>query len=317
MQTKLNLQHVEPFYSQVEDDLAQLLMGQRSANLITHEFGSHQSLVLWNAITKVKDYYLTQAEINLIKGHANKLPHSDKFVDLGPGSDENALAKALPIIDAIKPSLYMPVDISPDFAHQAGNVIKFNRPDIQSLPIIGDWELTALDNVPSRSLVYYSGGSVGNVPLYQGENALDGLQRHLAFLKQKMGDVSLLVTVDTNQSGLLSEKCYNTPLMRWFNHSLWQSFEGLYGIEGLEAQNTHVYSKWQDKAVQHIAQAKEDMTLTLNGYDYIWRKGQTLTQSHSIKPTQDEFIAIANNAGWSIDDIFVSDDNPLKLFLLS
>ena len=316
MQSKLNLRHIEPSYSQVEDDLYQLFTGHRSANLITHEFGSYQSLLLWNAITKIRDYYLTNAEIRLIKTHANKLPHFDKLVDLGPGSDENALAKALPLIDAINPSLYMPVDISPDFALQAGNAIKLNRPEIQSLPIIGDWELTALDNVPSKSLVYYSGGSVGNVPLYKDECALDGLQRHLAFLKQKMGDVSLLVTVDTNQSSTLSERCYNTPLMRWFNHSLWQSFEGLHGIEGLEAQNIYVYSKWQNKAVQHSAQAKEDMTLTLNGYDYTWRKVQTLMQSHSIKPTQDEFVAIANNAGWSLDDIFASDDNPLKLFLL-
>jgi uncharacterized SAM-dependent methyltransferase len=319
MQSKLNLQYVEPSYSKIENDLAQLIMGERSANLITHEFCSHQSLVLWNAITKVPDYYLTQDEITVIHKVASKIGAFKHFVDLGPGSDENALAKALPLIDATGVHLYRPVDISPDFANKAGIAIKNKRDHVQALPIIGDWEENALNQIPEGSLVYYSGGSVENVPLHNGESAFDGLERHLTFLKQKMGNVSLLVTVDVNQDQASLESCYNTPMMRWFNHSLWQAFEDIHGIDGLIAQNIDVYSKWDhiQGNVCHIAKAKQDMNLYLNGCEYVWREGQELVQSHSIKPTQNHFASLAQNAGWNVDGITGLNNNTMKMFLLS
>ena len=319
MQSNLNLQYIEPPYSKVEDDLAQLITGKRSANLITHEFCSHQSLILWNAITKVKDYYLTQNEINVIHKASSNIGNFKHFVDLGPGSDENALAKALPLIDAADVELYCPVDISPDFANQASVAIKNQRTCLQTLPIIGNWEESALNQIPKGSLVYYSGGSVGNVPLFLGENGLDGLQRHLLFLKQKMGGASLLVTVDTNQDRNTLEQCYNTPMMRWFNHSLWQAFENMHDIHGLIAQNIEIYSKWNrgQKSVEHIAKAKQDICLTLNRSEYIWKQGAELVQSHSIKPTQNQFIALAHNAGWSVNEINSAPNNTMKIFLLS
>ena len=319
MRHKTNQRSITAPYSKAEDDLAQLITGERSGNLITHEFHSIQSRALWNEVTNENNYYITQNEIDIIPHVVSKIGQFDHFVDLGPGNDASALAKALPLIDATRSKFYRPVDITSDFALQACHAIKKRRDHIDALPIIGDWEEYALNQVPHGSLVYYSGVSACNVPLYNGEKASDGLQRHFRFLKQKMNNVSLLVTVDVNHDRKSLELSYNAPMMRRFNHALWQTFETSNAVNGLSSDHIDVRSEWNaaHMRVSHIAKAKKDMHFCLNGYPYTWRKGDELTQSHSIKPTQNQFTSFAHKAGWNVDHIFDQKDNTLKIFLLS
>lgn len=148
---------------------------------------------LFDAITRLPEYYPTRAERGLLQEHAGEIAAAtgaDTLVELGSGTSE----KTRLLLDALREQgtlqRFVPVDVDESILVQAGEALLVEYPGLAVHAIVADFE-QHLPLLPSEGprLVAFLGGTIGN--LLPGERA-----RFLRALSAAMspGDALLLGT---------------------------------------------------------------------------------------------------------------------------
>ena len=128
---------------------------------------------LFDAITRLPEYYLTRAEREILVAHAAEIAASTKahtLVELGSGTSE----KTTILLDALDASghlgRFVPLDVSEETLRDAAATLSETYPGISVHGIVGDFQhhLSAMPDDGAR-LVAFLGSTIGN---------LDPAQRH-------------------------------------------------------------------------------------------------------------------------------------------
>jgi len=146
---------------------------------------------LFEAITRLPEYYLTRTELALLERHAGEIaslagaPRS--VVELGAGTG----TKTRILLDAVLAqrgeAVYYPIDVSRSALEVGARSLA--RPGLEIRPLIGqyaDW-LPALKQLPGPRLVLFIGSSIGNYHLHEAEALLSLARRGMT-----SGDTFLL-----------------------------------------------------------------------------------------------------------------------------
>jgi L-histidine N-alpha-methyltransferase len=128
---------------------------------------------LFDAITRLPEYYPTECERSILQAHAHDiaaLSGASTLVELGSGTSD----KTRTLLDAFSATgqleRFVPVDVSEGTLRQAAAEISAAYPGVQVEAVVGDFTLH-LAHLPrgGRRMVAFLGGTIGN--LYVEERA--------------------------------------------------------------------------------------------------------------------------------------------------
>jgi L-histidine N-alpha-methyltransferase len=129
-------------------------------------FYDDRGSILFDEITRVPEYYPTNAERALLEAHAGDIAHAADarvLLELGSGSSEKTelLLEALDRLGQL--DAYVPVDVSTGALRVALDRLAVSRPGLIVHPVAADFQrhLAALP-APGRRLVAFLGSTIGN-----------------------------------------------------------------------------------------------------------------------------------------------------------
>jgi L-histidine N-alpha-methyltransferase len=129
---------------------------------------------LFDAITRLPEYYPTRAERSILVARADEIAAAsgaDVLVELGSGTSEKTrlLLDALHARDRL--TRFVPFDVSESTLREAAAAVASEYPGVSVQAVVGDFE-RHLDRLPTggRRLVAFLGGTIGNlVPARRAE----------------------------------------------------------------------------------------------------------------------------------------------------
>jgi dimethylhistidine N-methyltransferase len=172
-------------------------------------FYDDRGSALFDAITRLPEYYLTRTELAILERHAPAIVDAagapTSVVELGAGS----APKTGVLLEAVKgrraDATYVPVDVSRGALAVALRRLALAFPRLVIRPVVARYpeQLAFLNTVPGPRLVLFLGSSIGNYEPAAATALLAAVRRRLA-----PGDAVLLGT-DLRKSAALLEPAYD------------------------------------------------------------------------------------------------------------
>jgi dimethylhistidine N-methyltransferase len=179
------------------------------AKYLYDELGSR----LFEAICEVDEYYLTRAEDEILKIHADEIvrciPNCQTLIDLGSGSAEKTRRLIEAFIREREELLFIPVDISASALSESSQALLGSYPHLRIEAYAADYfqALNALRDLDRHPvLVLFLGSNIGNFEPAEARNFLHAIRRVL-----RPEDV-LLLGADLKKDRQTLEGAYNDAL---------------------------------------------------------------------------------------------------------
>lgn len=258
---------------------------------------------LFDAITRLPEYYPTRAERSLLAAHGHEIVDAaaaDTLVELGSGTSD----KTRCLLDALtadgRPACYVPFDVSEPTVRDAAAELVAAYPALAVHAVIGDFH-RHLGAIPTagRRLVAFLGSTIGN---------LDPVERRgfLAAVRATMGphdhfllgidlvkDPDVLVRAYDDAAGVTAE--FNRNALHHLNHRLGATFD--------PAAFAHV-ARWNAAASRiemHLrAERAQTVQVAALGLEVAFARDEELRTEISTKFTMDQVDTELAEAGFRV-----------------
>jgi L-histidine Nalpha-methyltransferase len=258
-------------------------MSQAQKVIPARWFYDHQGSELFEAITRLPEYYPTRAEIEILGEHSRAIGEivgeGRAVVEFGAGS----AAKTPLLLDRIAPASYVPIDISGDFLRESCAALAERYPTLPIVPVEGDFTrpITLPDAVSGRaSLGFFPGSTIGNlgpataVDLLRAMRATLGEGSMLLIGMDLIKDRSVLTAAYDDAAGVTA--AFNLNLAVRINREL----DGTIPVEML--RHRIVWNDALARIEMHL-EAQRDMTFRIAGEPFAMRAGETIHTENSHK----------------------------------
>lgn len=297
-----------------DEILKGLQLPQKSVN--PKWFYDHRGSELFDQITRLPEYYPTRTECMILNDNRESIARmcgeGSVFIEPGSGSSE----KVRILLDALRPDVYVPVDISADFLLQSAQTLGGEYPWLDIFAVCADfnagWEF--LNEQPtSPRVVFYPGSTIGNLePVIA--------QEFLAGLRDVVGrDGGMLIGVDTHKGTDRLNAAYNDSagVTAAFNLNVLRRLNELLDAEFDEASFSHraFYNEELRRIEMHLvsacAQRVKCADTTIS-----FERGETIHTECSYKYSLGDFTALADSAGLEITQTWQDDDGLFSVHYL-
>jgi len=186
---------------------ARLGLGMRPRELPPKWFYDERGSRLFDAITRLPEYYPTRREREILLAHAEEMVRmsgATTLVELGSGTSEKTRVLLSALRDAGRLESFVPFDVSESTLRTAAAAIAGEYPGIRVHAVVGDFE-RHLAHLPKGGprLIAFLGGTVGNLKP-------DARARFLQRLARQMGaNDALLLGTDLVKDIPRLEAAYN------------------------------------------------------------------------------------------------------------
>ena len=161
---------------------------------------------LFDEITRLPEYYPTRTEIAILTRHREAISEACGsgclLIEPGSGSCE----KARLLLDTLRPTAYVPIDISADFLRQAALQLGQEYPWLRIQAVCADFNnsWSFVDDLPAgKRVIFYPGSTIGNLEP-------EAAQRFLRRVRDIVGaDGGALIGVDLHKSEARLNAAYN------------------------------------------------------------------------------------------------------------
>ena len=272
---------------------------------------------LFTAITRQPEYYLTRTEIGLLKQHAAEIGtlvgEGSLLIEYGSGSSE----KIRTLLDSLRPGIYAPLDISRDYLAEAARSLAQEYPWLEVRATCVDFtaEFDLPFTSPRRRVSFFPGSGIGN---FNPDEASEFLVRARRLVGPQGG---LLIGVDLKKDQATLNAAYNDAegVTAQFNLNVLAHLNRAQHANFDLSQFAHqaAYNGVDGRVEMHLV-SRCSQTVTLGGETYHFRKGESIHTENSYKYDLEEFILMAEAAGFNRAEHWV-DDHALfcVLFLYS
>ncbi len=126
----------------------------------------HRGSEIFSEITRLKEYYPTEAERSLLKRHADEIASvtgADTIVELGSGTSDKTRTLLDSFAATNQLTKFAPVDVSEETLREAAAILDKRYPGIEIAGLVGDFT-RHLPHLPTgdKRLVAFLGGTIGN-----------------------------------------------------------------------------------------------------------------------------------------------------------
>jgi len=253
---------------------------------------------LFERICRLPEYYLTRAELALTRANLRAIA---RFAGAGGalleyGSGESLKTRLL--LRAMRPAVYMPVDISASALRAAVTRLAREFPGLRIAPVAGDFSRPLeLPRLPARGrrVVYFPGSTIGNLTPDEAQ----------AFLKMTRGQVgprgAMLVGVDLKKDANLLHAAYNDRrgVTAAFNLNLLGRINRELGA-GFDLRHFAHYAFYNaplGRIEMHLVSLREQ-TVDVGEHRFGFARGESIHTENSYKYSIAEFRALAAQAGF-------------------
>lgn len=253
---------------------------------------------LFDAITRLPEYYPARTEIGLLRRHAAEMAellgsHGCLF-ELGSGSS----IKIRLLLEAVRPRIYAPMDISRDHLIAAAQRLASDYPWLTVHAACIDysrpWDIP--DFGPGRYNAFFPGSSIGNFDPGAALRLLERLARMVG------GGGGLLIGVDLKKDPDILEAAYNDThgITAAFNLNILTHINrGLHAdFDTGKFAHKAIYNARAGRIEMHL-ECRQDHEVSIDGTTYTFESGETIHTENSYKYSIDEFHALAARAGFS------------------
>jgi dimethylhistidine N-methyltransferase len=263
---------------------------------------------LFEAITRLPDYYPTRTEIGILADHggdiAGVVGPGRAVIEFGSGSS----LKTPPFLRAVAASAYVPIDISAEFLDMAAADLAAKLPDLPVFPLAADFTrpLRLPAAIAARpKLGFFPGSTLGNL----GPPAAVDLLR--AFADTLGRDAWLVIGLDRRKDAALLEAAYNDR----------QGITAAFNFNVLRRINAELDGTIDLAAFDHVAPFNADLgriemhlrarhatSFTVLGHAFALAAGATIHTENSYKWTDDEARLLARAGGWTPVELWTDAD---------
>ena len=234
-------------------------------------FYDERGSALFDQITRLEEYYPTEAEREILLTHAAALvgtADADTIVELGSGTGDKTVA----ILDAARDhgrlERFIPFDVSEEFLRASAATLAEKYPGLDVHGVVGDFD-RHLDRIPGggRRLVVILGGTIGNYPPIPRKNFLASIVAgmepgdHLLLGTDLVKDVERLELAYDDPAGVTAD--FNKNILSVINRELGADFD----LDAF-AHDSHFDAdeEWMDLGLRSLrdqAVRVEDLDLTV------------------------------------------------------
>ncbi|HEX8623454.1 MAG TPA: L-histidine N(alpha)-methyltransferase [Allosphingosinicella sp.] len=270
---------------------------------------------LFEAITRLPEYYLTRTETALLERRCPDVARiagpGQAVVEFGSG----ASVKTRILLAAAAPSAYVPIDISGDFLRDAAASLGKDFPGLAVHPIEADFTQPiqlpeALGALPR--LGFFPGSTIGNLIPATGVDLLRAMRRTLGtgawlFIGfDRVKDPAELLSAYDDQAGVTAQ--FNLNLLARINREL----GGDIPVEAFRHR-----AVWNDRLsrIEMHLQATRDVRFEVSGRHFAMGAGETIHTENSHKYGERDARLLLLAGGWTPAEEWADEDARFALVL--
>jgi dimethylhistidine N-methyltransferase len=257
--------------------------------------GSH----LFDAITRLPEYYPTRTEASIFSRHIGEIAAAAgtgaTLIDLGAGNCQKASSLFAPL----QPARYVAVDISETYLRDAVAYLQHRHPDIAMTALGLDMSagLALPDTVPAqRRLFFYPGSSIGNYTPEEAALFLAGLRT------QCSDDGGLLIGVDLVKPKAIVDAAYDDTLgvTAAFNLNALNHVNAVLGsnFDLREWRHCAFFDPDLSRVEMHV-ETRLDVEVRWPGGGRRFEAGERIHTENSYKYRLEDFCVMLQRAGFS------------------
>lgn len=300
------------------DDMRTDVLGslrRRPRRLSPKYFYDAEGSALFEQICRQPEYYLTRAELALMRTHidviAERLGPDVLLVEYGSGS---GIKTRMLLEHLATPVAYMPVEISRSALADSVDRLRQDFADIEMLPVCADFTRPLTLPEPKQSarrrVIYFPGSTIGNFDTH----AAIGLLRHM---HAEMGaGGAALIGVDLVKDRDMLEAAYNDAagvtarftlnMLAHFNRALDADFD-------LDAFAHRAHYNPMAERIETSIVSLRDQDVEVAGETFHFDADESLQVEYSCKYSQASFARLVAHAGLRVIDAW---EDPEHLFSL-
>lgn len=305
----------------VSDDHAQILEGLRSEQKWTAPkyFYDERGSELFDEICRLPEYYPTRTELALMDRHLDEIARlvgpRASVIEFGAGSS----VKVRKLLDSLdRPAAYVPVEISADYLVRQAEELARDYPDVHVQPVFADFtrpfELPDHPVTPERNLVFFPGSTIGNFTRPQAADLLEVMK-----LEAGAGG-ALLIGVDLRKDPAVLHAAYNDSqgvtaafnlnVLERFNRELGANFD----LENF--RHEAIYDRGEGRIEMRLVSTQAQL-VAIVGTRIPFAANEHIITEYSHKYSVDEFVALAEGAGFNAARTWIDDDSLFSIHFMT
>lgn len=281
-----------------EDVIAGLSQPQKA--LPPKYFYDAEGSRLFERICRLPEYYPTRAELALTRAHLAEIARfagrGCELIEYGSGASQ----KTRLLLGALRPSVYVPVDISQDALAAAARRLAREFGWLHIFAVVGDFSQPLRLPVyraraGRRRVVYFPGSTIGNL-------SLDEAQAFLSMSRAQVGaGGAMLIGVDLKKDANVLHAAYNDAkgVTAAFNLNLLRRINRELGADFDLRRFRHYafYNAGLGRIEMHLVSLARQ-AVRIGRHRFAFAPGEALHTENSYKYTAAEFRALAAQAGF-------------------
>ena len=279
-------------------------------------FYDDRGSALFEAITRLPEYYLTRTELRLfdrcLPEVRDLIGEGGCIVEYGAGSS----LKIRRLLEAVRPEAYLPVDISRRHLERTAADLHADFPWLNVYPTCADLtEPLGLPDVVAgfHKVGFYPGSSIGNFEP-------DAARRFLANVAASLGPgAHLLIGVDRKKDRAVLEAAYNDAagVTSEFNRNVLNHLNDELNADFDPGAFRHRARYNEGRGcIQMFLESRREQRVRVNGTTIEFTRGETIHTENSYKFDLQEFRALAGGGGFTCAAVWTDPKEYFSLFLL-
>jgi dimethylhistidine N-methyltransferase len=255
---------------------------------------------LFEAITKLKEYYPTRCELAILREHkadiARVFGPKTALIEFGTGSTRKVriILDAATTVDA-----YVPVDISAEMLWQEARQLQHDYPRLRVLPVAADF--TQPFRLPSAIVGlaragFFPGSTIGNfepqdaAAFLRHAGRMLGARATLVVGVDLVKDANILNAAYDDAAGVTAQ--FNLNLLTRINRELAADFD----VDAF--RHRAFYNSERRRIEMHLVSGRRQ-TVNIAGHVIEFAAGETIHTENSYKYTIESFGLMAQSTGWT------------------
>lgn len=267
-------------------------------------FYDQQGSELFDAITELPEYYPTRTEIRILEDHGGEMAdlvgRNALLVELGSGSSY----KIRVLLEALKPAVYVPVDISREHLLASARSLAESFEDLEIHAVCADYSVP-FDLPPGAQggscVAFFPGSSIGNFDPAEARaflervGALVGRGGKLLVGVDLIKDPAILNAAYNDARGITAR--FNSNLLRRINRDLDADFD-------LATFRHRAYYNSEEKRVEMHLVSLAEQQVRLAGVMLHFGAGESIHTESSYKYSIEGFQRLASDAGFAAERVW-------------
>ena len=290
---------------------------ERPKRIAPKFFYDERGSKLFEAITRLPEYYLTRTEMALFDACLpdvhDRIGEGGCLVEYGAGSS----VKIRRLLEELHPSAYLPLDISRHHLEQSAQALHADYPHLSVYPTCVD--ITAPFALPEvvaglDKLGFYPGSSIGNFEpgdaqafLLRQVAATLGAGGHLLIGVDRKKDIDVLEAAYNDSAGVTAE--FNLNILSHLNSALATE------IDPAGFRHRANYNQ-ESGCVQMFLECVQDQSSRVDGRIIEFTQGELVHTENSYKYGYEQFAELAEGGGFKVEASWSDADAYFTLFLL-